>query len=88
MRELKPWEERLVIPDADWVSLPVAAECLGVGSARVTNWVHTERLQRAYSSRHEVGVTRASLDKFEAFRAGASPLRKLVFAVGTFIRLM
>lgn len=87
-RHLERWQERLKVPTAEFVNPLAAADRLGVRLERVSIWLYTERLTRAYLSSGEEGVQRASLEAFASWRANAGFADKLRHAIGTFVRLM
>jgi hypothetical protein len=85
---LERWQERLQVPTADFVNPLAAADRLGVIPKRVTIWLYTERIKRAYLNTGEAGVNRASLEEFAAWREGAGLLQKFRHALGTLVRLI
>lgn len=87
-RDLERWQERFKVPTDEFVNILAAADRLGVRMERVSIWLYTERLRRAYLISGEEGLQRASLEAFVAWRESASFGAKVRHAFGTFVRLM
>ena len=87
MRDLRDWERKLQVSEAEWLSEANAMKVSGMGALHLRMLVVSDDIERAYSPSSEAGYNRASLERFLIWREGLPRWRKAARLMFFWIRL-